>query len=76
MRKLDIAKGFALVVRKRRLEQGLSQELLAERANLHPNYIGLIERRLRTPSITVAQAVAAALKVPLSKLISEAEEEE
>jgi transcriptional regulator with XRE-family HTH domain len=51
----------------------MSQEALAEKANLHPTYIGLLERSLRNPTLNVAKALAEALGEPLSKLISEAE---
>jgi len=64
---------FALVLRQQRRAKGMSQELLAEKANLHPTYIGLLERSLRNPSLNVAQALAKALQIPLSSLISEAE---
>ena len=64
---------FALVLRKHRESKGFSQELLAERAGLHPTYIGMLERSLRNPSLNVIKAVANGLGVPLSKLIAEAE---
>ena len=35
---------FGLKVQRLRKEQGLSQEKLAERADLHRTYIGMIER--------------------------------
>jgi transcriptional regulator with XRE-family HTH domain len=56
-----------------RTEKGLSQELLAEKANLHPNHIGLVERCLRNPSLDVAESIAKALDTPLSEMIEEAE---
>ena len=64
---------FAVVLKKYRVAKGLSQELLAEKAELHPTYIGLLERRLRNPSVNVAKALAEGLGLPLAKLISEAE---
>ena len=73
MRRLDMSDAFALVLRQQRRAKGMSQELLAEKADLHPTYIGLLERSLRNPSLNVAQALARALHIPLSKLISEAE---
>jgi len=33
-------------------------ELLAEKADIHPTHVGLIERSLRNPSLNVAQAIA------------------
>ena len=64
---------FALVLKRHRQAKGLSQELLAEKANLHPTYIGLLERCLRNPSLNVTKALANALGVPLARLIAEAE---
>ena len=73
MRRLELSDAFAAVVRKRRRAKGLSQELLAEKAELHPTYIGLVERRLRNPSLNVAKALARGLGLPLHTLIKEAE---
>ena len=73
MRRLEMSDAFALVLRKRRKAKGLSQELLAEKADLHPTYIGLVERRLRNPSLNVAKALARGLGLPLNVLIKEAE---
>ena len=73
MRKPFMSKAFAAVLRKHRTDKGLSQELLAERANLHTNHVGLIERCLRNPSLDVAGAIAQGLDTPLSDLIAEAE---
>ena len=64
---------FALILRKHRELKGFSQELLAEKAGLHPTYIGMLERSLRNPSLNVIKAVANGLGVPLSKLVAEAE---
>ena len=73
MRRLEMSDAFALVLRKCRKGNGCSQELLAEKADLHPTYIGLLERGLRNPSLNVAEALARGLGVPLAVLIKEAE---
>jgi len=73
MRRLEMSDAFALVLKKHRKAKGLSQELLAEKADLHPTYIGLVERRLRNPSLNVAKALAQGLDLPLAALIKEAE---
>ena len=49
----------------------MSQEKLAERAGLHPTYIGMIERGVRNATLDVAARIAKALKVELPKLIEE-----
>ena len=66
---------FGRVVRRRRLEAGLSQESLSERASLHRTYIGLLERGLRMPSIYVARQVARALGTTVAELLTETERE-
>jgi transcriptional regulator with XRE-family HTH domain len=52
----------------------MSQEMLAERADVHPIYIGYIERSERNPTLKVAKAIAGALGMSLSAMISEAEQ--
>lgn len=63
------------VIRRRRLAAGLSQEALAERADVHRNEIGFLERGQRSPSLDVVARVAAALGLPASQLLVEAEAE-
>lgn len=55
-------------IRTRRQARGLSQEALAERAGLHRNYVGLLERGERNPSLTTLNAVARALETTLAEL--------
>jgi transcriptional regulator with XRE-family HTH domain len=73
MRRLEMSDAFARVLRRHREEKALSQEALAEKADLHPTYIGMLERCLRNPSLNVTKALARALGVPLSRLVAEAE---
>jgi len=55
-------------VRKRREQRGLTQEKLAERADLDPTYISGIERGLRNPGIKNVARLAKALGFTTSKL--------
>jgi transcriptional regulator with XRE-family HTH domain len=64
---------FGAVLRRRRGQAGLSQEKLAALAGLHRNYVGLLERGLRMPSIAVAQQLAGALNTTLSEFFAEVE---
>jgi transcriptional regulator with XRE-family HTH domain len=68
-----ISIAFGQVIKKHRKELGLSQEALAEKADVHPTYIGLLERGLRSPGLDVADRISKGLKTRLSKLVSEAE---
>jgi transcriptional regulator with XRE-family HTH domain len=56
-----------------RKARGLSQEALAERADIHHTHVGLIERGVRNASLDVSDRLARALGLPLSRLIAEAE---
>jgi len=69
----DISLAFGAVVQRHRKAKGLSQEALAERAEIHHTHVGLIERGERNASLNVAYRVARALGLPLSTLIAEAE---
>ncbi len=61
------------MVRRLRLEQGLSQERLGEVCGLHRNYVGAIERAERTPSIVSADKLARALGTTLAEMFAELE---
>ena len=69
----EITVAFAAVLKKHRAAKGISQEKLAESANIHPTHVGLVERSLRNPSLKVSKAIADALGIPLAQMISEAE---
>ncbi len=73
MRRQGISSTFGPLVKKHRLAKKLSQEALAEKVDLHPTYIGLLERGQRTPGIDVAERIAKALGRKLSLLIAQAE---
>jgi transcriptional regulator with XRE-family HTH domain len=58
-------------VRKIRQQRRMTQEKLAFEAEIDLTYVGGIERGKRNPSLLVMARIAAALSVPLAKLISE-----
>lgn len=64
---------FGQAVRKLRLSKGISQEKLAELAEIHRTYIGDVERGTRNISLLNMTKIAVALDVPLSRLIHDME---
>jgi transcriptional regulator with XRE-family HTH domain len=60
---------FGRRVREIRLQRGLSQEKLAERADLHRNYVGGVERGERNISLLNIVKLAHGLNVRPAKLI-------
>lgn len=69
----DARLAFGQAVKKLRLAKGLSQEKLAELAEIHRTYIGDVERGTRNVSLVNMTKIAAALGVPLSRVIHEME---
>lgn len=67
-RDLEIAAAFGARVRELRLTAGLTQEQLAEAADLHPTFISNIERGHRVATIVTMVRVAGGLKVDPSEL--------
>jgi transcriptional regulator with XRE-family HTH domain len=47
---------------------------LADLAGLHRNYVGLLERGRRTPSILIVEKLAHALKTTMTSLVRSIEE--
>ena len=74
MIKKDLAKSFGIVLRNQRKAAKMTQEKLSERADVDVKMIGRIETFIRNPSLNLADSLASALDVPLSKMIGEAEE--
>ena len=62
-------KAFGARLRQLREERGLSQEKLAELADLHRNYVGLLERGQSNVSLLTMVKLAHCLKVKPPKLI-------
>ena len=62
---------FAANMRRIRKARELTQEKVAEAANLHPNYISSVERGERNISICNIERIATALGVTMAELLSE-----
>lgn len=66
---------FGKVIRRHRERQGHSQEGFASLAGVHRTYMSSIERGKVQVSIRIAQDLAEALNVPLSKIFREVEKD-
>lgn len=62
---------FGETLRRLRKAAGLSQEALAERANLSADFLGFIERGENVPTLTTILQLARALGVQPSKIIKD-----
>ena len=61
------------MLRTHRKAAKMSQEKLSEKADVDVKMIGRIENFIRNPSLNLADSLADALGVPLSKMVQEAE---
>jgi len=64
---------FGQAVRRLRHSKGMSQEVLADHADIHRTYIGDVERGTRNIALLNMVKIAAALGLTLSRLIQEME---
>lgn len=70
-KKTPIRKAFGSKVRMRRFEIELTQEELAEKADLHPTYVGSVERGERNISLENIIALARVLDCSPKDLLSD-----
>ena len=54
-------------IRELRKGCGLSQEAFAEKINLHPSFVGLLERGVKNPSLETLLKISTSFDVPLSE---------
>ena len=66
---MDIRKRFGSRVRELRMNQGVSQEVLAQKAKLHRTYIGGIERGERNVSLVNLEKLSVALKTTIEDMM-------
>ena len=64
-------KRLGRAVQRRRDALNISQEELADRAGCHRNYIGLVERGERNPTVLKLRDICAALKITVSDLMND-----
>ncbi len=60
---------FGKRVRELRAERNLTQQQLADISGLHKNYIGMVERGERNPSLLNIDILAKSFEVSISKLL-------
>ena len=68
---IEIYRRLGQKVRRERERLGWTQEELGEKSDLHPSYIGQIERARKKVSLATVGRLAAALRVGLGELLSE-----
>lgn len=66
---MDIVENVGKRIRLYRENQKISREVLAERASLHPTYIGQLERGEKNPTLETLFKISNGLKVPINFLI-------
>ncbi len=59
---------FGQRLREQRLKQNLTLEQLAEKANLSPNYVGMVERGLKEPGLATIVKLLNGLNVSADTL--------
>ena len=65
----DILTQFGCRVKELRTKNKLTQEQFAQKTGLHKNYIGMVERGERNPSLINIQIIAKGLNVTISELM-------
>lgn len=64
-----VRKGIGATVRSFRKRAGLSQEKLGEKADLHPVYIGQVERGTKAVAVEALWKLSRALRVRMASLV-------
>src|SRR6266403_4851782 len=72
---IDMRKLFGADVKRRRTDLGLSQEQLAEQADLHRTYVSDVESGKRNPSLASIDRLARALGASLGSVFAGLEQE-
>ena len=72
-RALSPNEALGVIIRERRIGEGLTQEQLSFRAKLHRTYISDLERGLKSPTLDVLESLAAALKTKAHILLEAAD---
>jgi len=65
----SILENFGQQLKKLRIEKNLTQEQFAKKCGLHKNYIGMVERGERNPSLINIEIIAKGLELSISDLM-------
>jgi transcriptional regulator with XRE-family HTH domain len=65
-----INRRLGAIIRTKRQKLGLTQEQVAERAELHRNYVGDIERGLKEPTVGVFIRLCRAVKLQPTEVLN------
>jgi len=68
-------KRYGEALKKARARVGISQEELADRADVHASYVSQLERGIKSPTLGVMLRLAGALGLPAADLLRETEQE-
>ncbi|MDT0630407.1 helix-turn-helix domain-containing protein [Rubrivirga litoralis] len=71
----DAASAFGRSLLRARREKGMSQEALAEAADIHRTFVSFLERGLKQPTLTTLLRLSRALGVPASRFVDEVDRE-
>ena len=66
---MEVQRSLGERIRALRKSQGLTQETLAERAELHVTYISGVENGSRNPSLTALASLAKGFGISLAQLM-------
>lgn len=69
----ELVEAFAQVLVDARAEAKLSQEKLAERANISTRHVSYLETGTRQPTLTILRALSLGLELPMSELLARVE---
>jgi transcriptional regulator with XRE-family HTH domain len=69
----ELVDAFGKVLAEARVGAGLSQETLAERANISTRHVSYLETGNRQPTLTILKALSVGLGVPMSELLARVE---
>jgi len=68
---VKVEQAFGQILRHRRKDQNLSQQALAELAEIDRTYVSMLERGIRQPSLQVIIRLAQALRIRPESMVTD-----